>query len=105
MAEEAVALVGADHDQAALVVFGDLDQALPGGGRLDRQGRGGEARLVGQVGALFGGFLGGRLDLVGSCRLKLAAFGRDEADVGGTAICEVAVKAQFMCSARATTNR
>ena len=52
VAEEAVALVGADHDQAALVLFGDLDQALPGGGRLDRQGLGVEARLAGQGGAV-----------------------------------------------------
>ena len=57
VAEQAVALVGADHDQAALVVFGDLDQALPGGGRLDRQGLGVEAGLAGQGGAVLGGFL------------------------------------------------
>ena len=39
VAEQAAALVGADHDQAAFVLVGDLDEALPGGGGLDRRGR------------------------------------------------------------------
>ena len=73
VAEEAVALVGADHDQPAAMVGGDLDQALPCRGRLDRQGLGVEAGLAGQRGTVLGGFLGRRLDLVRRRRLKLAA--------------------------------
>ncbi len=83
VAEEAAALVGADHDQAAGVLLGDLDEALPGGRRFDRQRLGAEARLLGELGAVGGGFLRRLLDLVGRGRVELAAFDRHEADVGG----------------------
>src|ERR1700761_7953554 len=69
VADQAAALVGADYDQAAGVLLGDLHQALPGRRRLDRQRLRAEARLRRQLGAVGGGFLRRLLDLVGRRRV------------------------------------
>ncbi|HXW88469.1 MAG TPA: hypothetical protein VEJ42_09415 [Streptosporangiaceae bacterium] len=81
-AELAVA-VGADHDQAGLVLVGSVHDRPPGGRSLDRQRRCPEPGRLGQRGAVLGGLLGGLCHVAGAGRVELCAGLGHEPDAEG----------------------
>jgi hypothetical protein len=72
--------VGADDDQACLLLVRRFDDRLPGGRALDRQRRRPESGRLGQRRALPCGLLGGVPDVVGARGIELGTGLWDETD-------------------------
>lgn len=72
--------VGAEDDEACLVIVGGMDDRLLGGRSLDRQGLGPESGRIGERGPVRGGLLGGLLDVAGAGRIELGTGLRHEPD-------------------------
>jgi hypothetical protein len=72
---------GAEDDEARCVAFGGVDDCLPGGRSLDRDGLRPESGRFGQRGSVNGGLLGSLPDLVAACCIELRARLRNKPDI------------------------